>query len=153
MFTQPTRPVRPLVGVVVVSHEQIAFSMLEAARRVVGMLPGVATACASASDDSAMITQKVAHACTEVDDGAGVLLMVDIFGSTPYHVAMSMLDGTGAGEVLCGVNLPMLLKLATIDRARLTPQEMALELIEAGRRAIRIGSDASGPKHVGGGTR
>jgi PTS system mannose-specific IIA component len=141
-----------LVGVVVVSHEQIAFSMLEAARRVVGMLPGVATACASTADDSAAITQKVAHACSEVDDGAGVLLMVDIYGSTPYHVAMSMLDGTGAGEVLCGVNLPMLLKLATIDRARLTPHEMALELIEAGRRAIRIGSDPSG-KIGGGGTR
>jgi PTS system mannose-specific IIA component len=124
--------------------------MLEAARRVVGMLPGVAIACASAGDDSATITQRVAHACSEVDDGAGVLLMVDIYGSTPYHVAMSMLDGTGAGEVLCGVNLPMLLKLATLDRARLTPAEMAQELCEAGRRSIRIGSELTGKVVVGG---
>jgi mannose PTS system EIIA component len=141
---EPSKTVKPIVGVVVVSHEQIAFAMLEAARRVVGMLPGVAIACASAADDSAVTTQRVAQACSQVDDGAGVLLMVDIYGSTPYHVAMSMLDGTAAGEVVCGVNLPMLLKLATLDRSRLSPAEMAQELCEVGRRSIRIGSELTG---------
>jgi len=141
---EASKTVKPIVGVVVVSHEQIAFAMLEAARRVVGMLPGVAIACASAADDSAVTTQRVAQACSQVDDGAGVLLMVDIYGSTPYHVAMSMLDGTAAGEVVCGVNLPMLLKLATLDRARLSPAEMAQELCEVGRRSIRIGSELTG---------
>ena len=106
--------------------------------------------CTSAGDDSAAITQRVAKACGEVDDGAGVLLMVDVYGSTPFHVAMSMLDGTGAGEVLCGVNLPMLLKLATLDRTRLSPAEMAQELCECGRRAIRIGSELTGKIIVGG---
>jgi mannose PTS system EIIA component len=141
---EASKTVKPIVGVVVVSHEQIAFAMLEAARRVVGMLPGVAIACASAADDSAITTQRVATACSQVDDGAGVLLMVDIYGSTPYHVAMSMLDGTAAGEVVCGVNLPMLLKLATLDRSRLSPAEMAQELCEVGRRSIRIGSELTG---------
>jgi mannose PTS system EIIA component len=141
---EPSKTVKPIVGVVVVSHEQIAFAMLEAARRVVGMLPNVAIACASAADDSAVTTQRVAQACGQVDDGAGVLLMVDIYGSTPYHVAMSMLDGTAAGEVVCGVNLPMLLKLATLDRSRLSPAEMAQELCEVGRRSIRIGSELTG---------
>jgi mannose/fructose-specific phosphotransferase system component IIA len=108
------------------------------------MLPGVAIACASAADDSAITTQRVATACSQVDDGAGVLLMVDIYGSTPYHVAMAMLDGTAAGEVVCGVNLPMLLKLATLDRSRLSPAEMAQELCEVGRRSIRIGSELTG---------
>ena len=150
MSTQPTRTLKPMVGVVVVSHEQVAFSMLEAARRVVGTLPGVTVVCASAADDSAAITQRVAQACSEVDDGNGVLIMVDVYGSTPFHVAMSMLDGTGAAEVLCGVNLPMLLKLATLDRTRLTPAEMALELCECGRRAIRIGSELTGKIVVGG---
>jgi PTS system mannose-specific IIA component len=147
MYTQPTRTLKPMV---VVSHEQVAFSMLEAARRVVGTLPGVTAACASSADDSAAITQRVAQACSEVDDGAGVLIMVDVYGSTPFHVAMSMLDGTGAAEVVCGVNLPMLLKLATIDRTRLSPAEMAQELCEAGRRAIRIGSELTGKIVVGG---
>jgi len=147
---QPTRTLKPLVGVVVVSHEQVAFSMLEAARRVVGTLPGVTWVCASSAEDSAAIAQRVAHACSEVDDGAGVLIMVDVYGSTPFNVAMSMLDGTGAGEVLCGVNLPMLLKLATLERSRLTPGEMAHELCDCGRRAIRIGSELTGKIIVGG---
>ncbi|MGC9985621.1 MAG: hypothetical protein ABSF35_18580 [Polyangia bacterium] len=147
---QPTRTLKPMVGIVVVSHEQVAFSMLEAARRVVGTLPGVAVVCASASDDSAVLTQRVAQACGDVDDGAGVLMMVDVYGSTPFHVAMAMLDGTGAGEVLCGVNLPMLLKLATLDRTRLTPGELAQELCECGRRSIRIGSELTGKVVVGG---
>jgi PTS system mannose-specific IIA component len=150
MSTQPTRTLKPMVGVVVVSHEQVAFSMMEAARRVVGTLPGVTVVCASAADDSAAITQRVSQACTEVDDGNGVLIMVDVYGSTPFHVAMSMLDGTGAAEVLCGVNLPMLLKLATLDRTRLTPAQMALELCECGRRSIRIGSELTGKIVVGG---
>jgi PTS system mannose-specific IIA component len=149
-MTPPTRTLNPMVGVVVISHEQVAFYMLEAARRVVGTLPGVAVVCASSADDSAAITQRVAQACNEVDDGAGVLIMVDVYGSTPYHVAMSMLDGTGAGEVLAGVNLPMMLKLATIDRTRLSPAEMAQQLCEAGRRAIRIGSEITGKIDVGG---
>lgn len=139
-----------MVGIVVVSHEQVAFSMLEAARRVVGTLPGVTVVCASAGDDSALLTQRLGQAFGEVDDGAGVLMMVDVYGSTPFHVAMSMLDGTGAGEVLCGVNLPMLLKLATLDRTRLTPREMAQELCECGRRSIRIGSELTGKIVVGG---
>jgi mannose/fructose-specific phosphotransferase system component IIA len=77
-------------------------------------------------------------------------MMVDVYGSTPFHVAMAMLDGTGAGEVLCGVNLPMLLKLATLDRTRLTPGELAQELCECGRRSIRIGSELTGKVVVGG---
>jgi PTS system mannose-specific IIA component len=149
-MTPPTRTLNPMVGVVVISHEQVAFYMLEAARRMVGTLPGVAVVCASSADDSAVIMQRVAQACNEVDDGAGVLIMVDVYGSTPFHVAMSMLDGTGAGEVLAGVNLPMLLKLATIDRTRLSPAEMAQQLCEVGRRAIRIGSEITGKIDVGG---
>ena len=117
---------------------------------MVGTLPGMAVVCASSADDSAVIMQRVAQACNEVDDGAGVLIMVDVYGSTPFHVAMSMLDGTGAGEVLAGVNLPMLLKLATIDRTRLSPAEMAQQLCEVGRRAIRIGSEITGKIDVGG---
>jgi PTS system mannose-specific IIA component len=149
-MTPPTRTLNPMVGVVVISHEQVAFYMLEAARRMVGTLPGMAVVCASSADDSAVIMQRVAQACNEVDDGAGVLIMVDVYGSTPFHVAMSMLDGTGAGEVLAGVNLPMLLKLATIDRTRRSPAEMAQQLCEVGRRAIRIGSEITGKIDVGG---
>jgi len=122
-----------MVGVVVVSHEQVAFSMVEAARRVVGTMPGVNVVCVSSAEDSVAITQRVSHACSEVDDGAGVLIMVDVYGSTPFNVAMSML-----------------LKLATLDRSRLSPAEIAQELCECGRRSIRIGSELTGKIVVGG---
>lgn len=138
-----------MVGVVLVSHEQLAFAMLEAARRMVGALPGMEVACISAGEDSAAVVKKVAEACAKADDGAGVLILVDVHGATPFRVAMSMLDGTRAGEVLCGMNLPMLLKLGTLDRTQLSPQELAQDLCECGRRSIRIGSELSGKLTVG----
>jgi len=61
-----------------------------------------------------------------------------------------MADGTRSAEVVCGVNLPMLLKLATLDRCKLSPAALANELQECGRRAIRIGSELTGKVTVGG---
>jgi len=110
MSTAGMRTIEPMVGVVVVSHEQVAFSLIEAARRVVGTIPNIAAACVSAGEDSASVLHKVAQACGQVDDGAGVILLVDVFGSTPFNVAMTMADGTRSAEVVCGVNLPMLLE-------------------------------------------
>jgi len=144
MATPGSRTVAPMVGVVVVSHEQVAFSLIEAARRIMGMIPSIAAACVSTGEDSASILQKVAHACSQVDDGAGVLLLVDVYGSTPFNVAMTMADGTRAAEVVAGVNLPMLLKLATLNRCTLTPSVLANELQECGKRSIRIGSELTG---------
>jgi len=65
-------------------------------------------------------------------------------------VSMTMADGTRAAEVVCGVNLPMLLKLATLDRCRLPPLALAMEMQECGRRSIRIGSELTGKVTVGG---
>lgn len=144
MSTEATRTLQPVVGTVVVSHEQVAFAMVEAVRRVVGRLSSTAVACITTGEDSAAIIQKVAQACGQVDDGAGVVILVDVYGSTPYHVCMSMLDGTRAAEVVCGVNLPMLLKLAMLDRSRFTPEALALELRDVGRRAVRLGSELTG---------
>ena len=85
-----------------------------------------------------------------MDDGAGVLLLVDVYGSTPFNVAMTMADGTHSAEVVSGVNLPMLLKVATLDRCTLSPAALAAELQECGRRSIRIGSDRTGKFTIGG---
>ena len=144
------RTIEPMVGVVVVSHEQVALALIEAARRVVGTIPNIAAACVSAGEDSASIMHKVAQACGQVDDGAGVVLLVDVYGSTPFNVSMTMADGTRAAEVVCGVNLPMLLKLATLDRCKLAPAALASELQDCGRRSIRIGSELTGKVSVGG---
>src|ERR1035437_3453438 len=106
MSTPGNRTIEPMVGVVVVSHEQVAFSLIEAARRVVGTIPNIAAACVSAGEDSASIMHKVAQACGQVDDGAGVLLLVDIYGSTPFNVSMTQAAGTRAAEGGLGGNSP-----------------------------------------------
>ena len=71
-------------------------------------------------------------------------LLVDVHGSTPFHASMTMLDGTRAAEVLCGVNLPMLIKLANFDRSNGPPIVLAEELRDSGRRSIRLGSELTG---------
>jgi mannose/fructose-specific phosphotransferase system component IIA len=69
--------------------------------------------------------RKVAHACDQVDDGAGVLLLVDVRGSSPFNVSRTSANTV---DVVCGPNLPMLLKLATLDRRSLSLTALAAEL-------------------------
>ena len=70
--------------------------------------------------------------------------MVDVHGSSPFHACLSMLDGTRPVEIVCGVNLPMLIKLATVDRRGQRPVEMAEIIKEVGKRSIRLGSELTG---------
>jgi PTS system mannose-specific IIA component len=109
----------------------------------------VSAVCVGVGEAFVKIVEKISRGCEEVDQGAGVLLLVDVHGSSPFHAAMSMLDGTRSAEVLCGVNLPMLLKMATVDRTLTPPIAMAEELREAGRRSIRLGSELTGKVAVG----
>jgi mannose PTS system EIIA component len=139
----------PHVGVVVVTHDQAAVALVAAAFAIVGELPAVTAVCVGVGESFAKIVEKISRACEEVDQGSGVLLLVDVHGSSPFHAAMSMLDGTRPAEVLCGVNLPMLIKMATIDRRHIPPPLLAEELRESGRRSIRLGSELTGKVAVG----
>jgi PTS system mannose-specific IIA component len=132
------------VGVVVVTHGTSGACLIEAANSIVGQLS--AAAAVSVSMESAFddIVRGVEQACDAVDHGAGVVILTDIHGSSPFHACMAMLDGTRAVEIVCGVNLPMLIKLATVDRRELRPGEMAELLRDVGRRSIRLGSELTG---------
>jgi mannose PTS system EIIA component len=134
----------PLVGVVVVTHGSSGACLLEAAASIVGRLS--ATAAVSVSMDISFddVVLRIEQACGEVDKGAGVVILVDVHGSSPFQACMAMLDGTRAVEIVCGVNLPMLIKLATVDRRELRPNEMAELLRDVGRRSIRLGSELTG---------
>ena len=134
----------PMLGVVVVTHDQAAVSLVQAAFAIVGELPAVSAVCVGIGEAFAKIVEKISRACEEVDQGSGVLLLVDVHGSSPFHAAMSMLDGTRPAEVLCGVNLPMLIKLATCDRRGLRPVEVAELVKEVGKRSIRLASELTG---------
>jgi mannose PTS system EIIA component len=134
----------PLVGVVVITHGRAAEAMVSAARAILGKLPFLAAVSAAVGAEMHALVEKISEACEDVDQGAGVLLLVDVHGSTPFHAAMTMLDGTRPAEVLCGVNLPMLIKLANMDRTQGPPIVQAEELRESGRRSIRLGSELTG---------
>jgi PTS system mannose-specific IIA component len=139
----------PVVGVVVITHGRAADAMVVAARGILGRIPAITAVPAAIGEAFESLVERISRSCDEVDQGAGVLLLVDVHGSTPFHAAMAMLDGTRPAEVLCGVNLPMLIKLANMNRIYTAPQVMAEELRDSGRRSIRLGTELTGKVAVG----
>lgn len=130
---------RVAAGVVVVTHGMLATELLNAAETIVGDLPQFAAVSIGWHDDVGVATEAMARAIERVDRGAGVLLLTDMFGGTPSNLAMTFLE-PGRVDVITGVNLPMLLKLA---RAREDGDLVSLARLvcEDGRAAIRAASD------------
>lgn len=134
----------PMVGLVVVTHGGAASCLLDAVAGILGPLPAAVAVSISMQETFDETLERVGRACDDVDAGAGVVLLVDLQGSSPYQACMAMLDGSRAAEVVCGVNMPMLLKLATIDRCEPRPGELAQLLRDVGKRSIRLGSESTG---------
>lgn len=133
--TDPT----PRVGVVVVTHGVLATELLNAAETIVGDLPQFAAVSIGWHDDVAVATEAMSRAIARVDGGRGVLLLTDMFGGTPSNLAMSFLE-PGKVDVVTGVNLPMLIKLARV-RTEQDLTALARLVGEDGRAAIRVASD------------
>ena len=132
-------PAGPVVGVVIVTHGLLATELLNAAETIVGDLPGFTAVSIGWHDDVAVATSAMSRAIARVDTGAGVLLLTDMFGGTPSNLAMTFLEADRI-EVVTGVNLPMLIKLA---RAAATGNVLAAAraIADDGRQAIRVASD------------
>ncbi len=129
----------PVVGVVIVTHGLLATELLNAAETIVGDLPGFTAVSIGWHDDVPVATAAMSRAIARVDTGAGVLLLTDMFGGTPSNLAMTFLEADSI-EVVTGVNLPMLIKLA---RAAATGNVLAAAraIANDGRQAIRVASD------------
>jgi mannose PTS system EIIA component len=127
------------MGVVVVTHGQLATELLNAAEMIVGSLPRFAAVSIGWHDDVSVARLAIERAIAQVGGGGHVLLLTDMFGGTPSNLGLSFLEH-GRVEVVTGVNLPMLIKLArapeTVDVLTL-----ARDLREHGREAIRVASD------------
>ncbi len=127
------------VGVVVVGHGRSASALLGAAEGIVGdSLAGVVAVDANAGEDADLRTRMCA-AVVAADRGAGVLLIADMFGSSPCACGIRIAEGHPLA-VLAGFNLAMLLKLATLDRRALSPTELAEACASSARRAIAVTS-------------
>jgi PTS system mannose-specific IIA component len=128
-----------MLGVVVVTHGQLATELVNAAETIVGDLPRFAAVSIGWHEDTQDAREEIAQAIARVQGDAGVLILTDMFGGTPSNLAMTFL-AEGKAEVITGVNLPMLIKLASrIEQADLTA--VARDMREHGRNAIWVASD------------
>ena len=127
-----------LIGMVLVTHGGLAREMVAALEHVVGDQDGVATVCIGPNDDMEQRRREIAEAIAGVDVGAGVVVLTDMFGGTPSNLAISLMNEC-AIEVIAGVNLPMLVKLASVrGRESLTDAVAAAQ--DAGRKYISVAS-------------
>jgi PTS system mannose-specific IIA component len=127
-----------MIGLVIVTHGKLADEFVSAMEHVVGPQRAVEAICIGPSDDMERRRLDIVEAAKAVDDGAGVILLTDMFGGTPSNLAISVMDETHA-EVIAGLNLPMLIKLASI-RDRLDLQACVAHAQDAGRKYISVAS-------------
>jgi PTS system mannose-specific IIA component len=127
-----------MIGLVIVTHGRLAEEFIFAMEHVVGPQTAVEAICIGPEDDMERRRKDILDACSRVDSGAGVILLTDMFGGTPSNLAISVMEQTRA-EVIAGLNLPMLIKLASV-RTRQSLEDAVHSAQEAGRKYISVAS-------------
>ena len=131
-----------MIGIVLVTHGSLAETFIDAMEHVVGKQDGVATICIGPNDDMEQRRKDIADAIAEVDTGEGAIILTDLFGGTPSNLAISLLD-TGRIEVIAGINLPMLIRLAGA-RKSMNVVDAVHAAQTAGRNYITVASEFLG---------
>lgn len=127
-----------MIGMVLVTHGRLAIELIGALEHVVGPQEKVAAVCIGPDDDMEERRRQIVDSVAKVDSGAGVVVLTDMFGGTPSNLAISIMDKAKI-EVIAGVNLPMLIKLASARKTE--PLAVAvMSAQEAGRKYINIAS-------------
>ena len=128
-----------MIGVVVITHGQLATELVHAAETIVGDLPNFTAVSIGWHEDVQDAREAIAGAIDRVTQPGGVVLVTDMFGGTPSNLGITFLEQDKV-EIVTGVNLPMLIKAASLkDAASLT--EVARTLREHGKNAIWVASD------------
>jgi PTS system mannose-specific IIA component len=128
-----------MIGVVVVTHGQLATELVNAAEMIVGDLPQFAAVSIGWHDDVNDAREDIAQAIARVQGPEGVLILTDMFGGTPANLGITFLEENRV-ELITGVNLPMLIKLSSL-RTKSDLTAVAREMREQGRNAIWVASD------------
>ncbi|MBA29984.1 PTS sugar transporter subunit IIA [Hyphomonas sp.] len=128
-----------MIGIVVVSHGKLARELVAATEHVVGEQDRFRSISIEVEDDIEARRDQIRETAKSCDAGKGVIILTDMFGGTPSNLAMSVMNA-GNVEVLSGVNLPMLIKLAEV-RGEMSLKEAARVAAEAGRKYINIASE------------
>ena len=128
----------PPIGMVLVTHGRLAEEFIAALEHVVGEQDGIGAVCIGPDDDMEQRRLEILENVARVDAGAGVVLLTDMFGGTPSNLAISIMDKAKV-EVIAGINLPMLIKLASVRRSEQLAEAVE-QAREAGRKYINVAS-------------
>lgn len=132
-----------MIGIVIVTHGKLGIELLNAMNHVVGTQAQARAIGIGAEDDLDNCRDEILAAIKDVNTGAGVVLLTDMFGGTPSNLAIASMPRTHA-VVLAGVNLPVLVKLASV-RSTMTLLDAAREAEMAGRKYIQLISETLAP--------
>ena len=128
-----------MIGIIVVTHGQLATELVNAAQTIVGELPQFVAVSMGWHDDPTVAREAIAAAIARLQGADGVLILTDMFGGTPSNLGLTFLEANRV-EIITGVNLPMLIKLANLQGST-DLLAVAREMREVGRNAIWVASD------------
>ena len=131
-----------MIGMVLVTHGNLANEFISAMQHVVGKQEQIAPVCIGPEDDMEMRRAEILKKVEEVNDGSGVVVLTDMFGGTPSNLAISIMDRAPV-EIIAGVNLPMLIKLASLRKEK-NLKDTARGAQEAGKKYINVASQLLG---------
>ncbi len=131
-----------MIGLVLVTHGNLANEFISAMQHVVGKQEQVAPVCIGPEDDMEMRRAEILRKVGEVNDGSGVVVLTDMFGGTPSNLAISIMDKAKV-EIIAGINLPMLIKIASLRKEK-NLKETVEGAQEAGKKYINIASQLLG---------
>jgi PTS system mannose-specific IIA component len=131
-----------MIGLILVTHGNLAEEFVHAMQHVVGQQEAIATVCIGPNDDMERRRREIALAIKAVDSGQGAIILTDLFGGTPSNLAISLMKA-GKVEVIAGINLPMLIRLAKA-RGCMGVTDAAHAARDAGRNYITIASEYLG---------
>lgn len=135
-----------MIGGVIVTHGQLANELVSAAEMIVGEIHHIIAVSIGWHDEVDIAREEIERAIQQVDSGGGVLLLTDMFGGTPTNIAASFL-GQASVEVVTGVNLPMVIKLAAQGKDEALA-ELARRVRDEGQQQIHLAGDIlTPPKH------
>jgi len=127
-----------MIGLVLVTHGQLAKEFVSAMEHVVGPQAQTISICIGPDDDMEQRRKDILEAVDAVGQGDGVILLTDMFGGTPSNLAISIMDKAKV-EVIAGINLPMLIKLASV-RETVSLAEAVEQAQDSGRKYISVAS-------------
>jgi PTS system mannose-specific IIA component len=127
-----------MIGIVLVTHGRLAAEFVSALEHVVGPQGQIAAICIGPDDDMEQRREEILKSIATVDAGDGAVLLTDMFGGTPSNLAISVMDRAKI-EVIAGINLPMLIKLASLRQTE-TLERSVVGAQEAGRKYINVAS-------------